>query len=54
MSDYKLDMGWMFGIAMSFIAEYQESVAAYPNITPGAEFGGYPAAAAATKGTDGI
>ena len=38
---HKLDMGWMFGIAASFIAEYEKSIARYPNIKPGQEFNGY-------------
>ncbi len=44
--DYKLDMGWMFGITLSFVAEYKTSIAQYPNIQPGQEFNGYPAPAA--------
>ena len=43
--DYKLDMGWMFGIALAAIAEYEKSVVEFPSITPGEEFEGYPAAA---------
>ena len=39
----KMDMGWMFGVALQFVAEYEKSVAEYPNIKPGAEFEGYPA-----------
>jgi arylsulfatase A-like enzyme len=39
--DYKLDMGWMFGIAASYVAEYEKSIARYPNIKPGQEFNGY-------------
>jgi arylsulfatase A-like enzyme len=38
----KLDMGWMFGVAFRAIAEYEKSVAQYPNIKPGEEFKGYP------------
>lgn len=46
--DYKLDMGWMFGVALVGITEYEKSLAEYPNIKPGSEFEGYPAAAPAT------
>ena len=38
----KLDMGWMFGVTFRAIAEYQKSIAQYPNIKPGEEFAGYP------------
>ena len=48
--DHKLDMAWMFGLALAFIAEYKKSVAEYPNILPGQEFDGYPAASNATTG----
>jgi arylsulfatase A-like enzyme len=41
--DYKLDMSWMFGIALAHVAEYTKSIAEYPNIVPGQEFDGYPA-----------
>jgi arylsulfatase A-like enzyme len=37
----KLDMGWMFGIALSIVEKYEKSIAEYPNIKPGAEFHGY-------------
>lgn len=37
----KLDMGWMFEVTFNAIAEYERSVAEYPNIPPGAEFDGY-------------
>lgn len=37
----KMDMGWMFGVAFRTIAEYEKSVAHYPNIKPGEEFNGY-------------
>jgi arylsulfatase A-like enzyme len=37
----KMDMGWMVGIALSFVAEFKKSVAEYPNIEPGQEFDGY-------------
>lgn len=39
--DYKLDMGWMFGVAYMTIAEYKQSLKKYPNIEPGSEFNGY-------------
>jgi len=39
--DTKLDMGWMFGLTFHPIAEYERSVAQYPNIKPGEEFTGY-------------
>ncbi len=34
-------MGWMLGIAYHAIAEYEKSIAQYPNIKPGEEFTGY-------------
>ena len=37
----KLDMGWMFGIALAIVGEYEQSLAKYPNIKTGAEFTGY-------------
>jgi hypothetical protein len=37
----KMDMGWMLGVALGFVAEYQTSIAAYPNIKAGEEFEGY-------------
>ena len=37
----KMDCGWMFMLALPFIAEYEKSIAQYPNIKPGAEFCGY-------------
>ena len=44
----KMDMGWMLGVALKFVADYQKSVAQYPNIKTGAEFEGYEATAPAT------
>ena len=38
----KLDMGWMTIPAFQAIAEFQQSVAQYPNIAPGQDFDGYP------------
>jgi arylsulfatase A-like enzyme len=40
----KLDMGWMFGVVYKAVAEYEKSIAQYPNIEPGTEFDGYKAA----------
>lgn len=37
----KMDNGWMFMLMMPFVAEWQKSTAAYPNIKPGEEFTGY-------------
>jgi hypothetical protein len=37
----KMDMGWMMGVALKFVADHQNSVAKYPNIKTGAEFTGY-------------
>jgi len=37
----KLDMGWMVGVALKFVADFQKSVAQYPNIKTGEEFTGY-------------
>ena len=39
--DRKLDMGWMFGVALQAVAEYKKSLVEYPNIEPGSEFEGY-------------
>jgi hypothetical protein len=39
--DRKLDMGWMFGVTLAYVAEYKKSIAQYPNISPGQEFDGY-------------
>ncbi|MBP8181796.1 MAG: sulfatase-like hydrolase/transferase [Acidimicrobiia bacterium] len=47
---FKLDMGWMFGVAFSSIAQFEKTVAQYPNIEPGEEFDGYPASASTQKG----
>jgi arylsulfatase A-like enzyme len=44
LSDRKMDMGWMFGVTLQAIAEYRASIVKYPNIAPGSEFDGYPAA----------
>ncbi|HEX2323429.1 MAG TPA: hypothetical protein VHJ18_31025 [Streptosporangiaceae bacterium] len=41
----RLDMGWMFGLTMQAVGEFEKSVARYPNIKPGQEFTGYKAAA---------
>jgi arylsulfatase A-like enzyme len=45
--DRKLDMGWMTGITLAYAAEYEKSIAQYPNIQPGQEFNGYEATPAA-------
>jgi arylsulfatase len=37
----KMDMGWMLGVALKFVADFQKSVAQYPNIKTGEEFSGY-------------
>jgi hypothetical protein len=37
----KMDNAWMFFLMAPFIAEYQKSIAQYPNIKPGEEFTGY-------------
>ena len=39
-----MDMGWMLGVALKFVADYHKSVAQYPNIKTGEEFEGYPLA----------
>jgi arylsulfatase A-like enzyme len=41
--DRKLDMGWMFGVVLAAVGEYEKSVAEYPHIKPGQEFNGYKA-----------
>lgn len=38
---YKMDMTWMLGAALKFVAEYQKSVGEYHNIKPGEDFTGY-------------
>ena len=40
----RMDQLWEYGIAMKAVAEYQQSIAQYPNIEPGQEFTGYPSA----------
>jgi len=37
----KMDMGWMLGVALKFVADYHRSVAQYPNIKTGEDFTGY-------------
>jgi len=37
----KLDMSWMYLPALTYIAEFEKSVAEYPNIQPGQDFDGY-------------
>jgi arylsulfatase A-like enzyme len=37
----KMDMGWMLGVALKVVADFQKSVAHYPNIKTGEEFTGY-------------
>ena len=43
----RLDMGWMFGVAASAVADYEKSIAQYPNIQPGQDFNGYSTTAVA-------
>jgi hypothetical protein len=43
-----MDMGWMIGVALKFAADFQKSVAHYPNIKTGEEFEGYEVDAPAT------
>jgi hypothetical protein len=38
-----MDMGWMLGVALKFVGDYQKSIAQYPNIKTGEEFEGYEA-----------
>jgi arylsulfatase len=38
----KMDVAWMFELALPFVSEYEKSLAQYPNIKPGEEFRGYP------------
>ena len=38
----KMDNGWMFELILPYVAEYEKSIAEYPNIKPGEEFKGYP------------
>ena len=37
----KMDVGWMFELALPFVFEYEKSLAQYPNIKPGEEFKGH-------------
>jgi len=37
----KMDNSWMFEIALPYVAEYEKSIAQYPNIKPGQDFNGY-------------
>ena len=37
----KMDMGWMIGIAIGAVSEYEKSIGQYPNIKPGQDFSGY-------------
>lgn len=41
----KMDIAWMFSVALQAVGEYEKSIAQYPNIKPGQEFNGYKAAA---------
>jgi hypothetical protein len=43
----KMDMGWMLGVALKFVADCEKSSAQYPNIKTGEEFKGYPPATSA-------
>lgn len=36
----RMAMGWEFGVLMKAVAEYEKSIAKYPNIKPGQEFTG--------------
>ena len=38
----KMDNGWMFEFILPYVAEYEKSIADYPNVKPGEEFKGYP------------
>ena len=38
---YKMDMSWMIALAFQAVADYEKSVAAFPNIKPGEDFSGY-------------
>jgi hypothetical protein len=38
----KMDMGWMMGVTLKFVADYERSVAEHPNIKTGDDFEGYP------------
>jgi len=38
---YKMDMTWMLGPAGKAVADYNKSMAAFPNIKPGGDFTGY-------------
>jgi arylsulfatase len=43
----KVDVGWEVAVVLPAVAEYEKSIAQYPNIKTGEEFTGYPAAAKA-------
>jgi arylsulfatase len=42
----RMDVGWMYFLILPYVAEYEKSIAQYPNIKPGEEFEGYPKPAA--------
>jgi hypothetical protein len=39
--EYRFDNDWMFFSLLPYLAEWEKSVAKYPNIKPGEEFTGY-------------
>jgi len=44
LSSDKMDIGWMFELVLRYVAQYEKSLAQYPNIKPGEEFTGYKTA----------
>jgi len=40
--EVSMDMGWVMRPVLQQIAQFQQSVAQYPNIPTGADFKGYP------------
>jgi arylsulfatase len=44
LSGDKMDIGWMFLLVLRYVAQYEKSLAQYPNIKPGEEFTGYKTA----------
>jgi arylsulfatase A-like enzyme len=49
----RMDVGWMYFLILPYVAEYEKSIAQYPNIKPGEEFEGYPKPTASAVGALG-
>ncbi len=42
----RMDVGWMYFLILPYVAEWEKSIAQYPNIKPGEKFQGFPKPAA--------